>query len=309
MNRRTGVVAAHSLDHVDFEVPDLDEAKNFYETFGLDVSKSGDVLEVRTHGNDRPWARLHRGNSKKLRYVSFGIYEDDLPVFVERIASLGLKQIAPLTTTNANAIWIQDPHGVVVEIAVAPKRTLDKAHPRSSDARLDRGAPLRSKTSAVRPRRMSHALLFTPDIAASQKFYIDTLGLRLSDDAGAVAFLHAPHGSDHHVIAFAQSKGSGLHHLSWAVDSLEDVGLGAMKMAESGFTRGWGVGRHVLGSNYFFYVRDPWGSYSEYSYDIDYVPVDLDWPSSRQSPEDGFYLWGPPPPDDFVTNFEIDQTR
>ena len=35
-----------------------------------------------------------------------------------------------------------------------------------------------------------------------------------------------------------------------------------------------GVGRHVLGSNYFYYVQDPWGSFAEYSYDIDFVPAD-----------------------------------
>jgi len=25
---------------------------------------------------------------------------------------------------------------------------------------------------------------------------------------------------------------------------------------------GWGLGRHVMGSNYCHYVRDPWGSYA-----------------------------------------------
>ena len=44
------------------------------------------------------------------------------------------------------------------------------------------------------------------------------------------------------------------------------------------------MGRHVLGSNYFYYVRDPWGSYAEYSHDIDFVPAGSIWPAAIASP-------------------------
>ncbi|MFT3696582.1 MAG: VOC family protein [Kofleriaceae bacterium] len=301
MQRRADVVAAHSLDHVEFEVPSLDDATRFYSAFGLEVTRAGNALHVCTHGDPRPWLILHAGGPvKKLRHVTFGIYEQDMPVFRERAAAHGVASLA-----GDRSVWFRDPHGVAVELAVGPKRSPDRAHQFEVSPRGDRGAPLRSATKPVTPRRLSHALLFTPDLEASIAFYRDMVGLRLSDEAGVVAFMHAPHGSDHHVLAFARSGGSGLHHVSWAVDSLEDVGIGAMQMAEAGFARGWGIGRHVLGSNYFQYVRDPWGSYSEYSFDIDHVPFDRDWPATSHSPENGFYLWGPPPPEDFTTNYEI----
>ena len=76
-------------------------------------------------------------------------------------------------------------------------------------------------------------------------------------------------------------------------------------MAEKGFAYGWGLGRHVLGSNYFHYVRDPWGSYAEYSCDIDYIPVDPGLEGRRPAAEDSFYMWGPNPPEDFAHNFEM----
>jgi hypothetical protein len=60
----------------------------------------------------------------------------------------------------------------------------------------------------------------------------------------------------------------------------------------------------VLGSNYFYYVRDPWGSWAEYSCDIDFVPHDLDWPAADHPPQDSFYAWGPAVPHDFITNHE-----
>ena len=80
---------------------------------------------------------------------------------------------------------------------------------------------------------------------------------------------------------------------------------GASHMADKGFVKGWGLGRHVLGSNFFHYVRDPWGSYAEYSSDIDYVPVDHDWEAKDHPPEDSFYVWGPTPPEEFAVNHEI----
>ncbi len=121
--------------------------------------------------------------------------------------------------------------------------------------------------------------------------------------------MHGVHGSDHHVLAFAKSEAPGFHHCSWDVGAINEIGLGAMQMAESGFTRGWGLGRHVLGSNYFHYVRDPWGSFAEYSADIDFIPVDMDWKSETHAPEDSFYLWGPEPPADFTINHEAEHGR
>ncbi len=133
------------------------------------------------------------------------------------------------------------------------------------------------------------------------------LGLRLSDRSGdGIAFLHGIHGSDHHMIALAKSSAPGFHHVSWDLSNIHEIGLGAMRMADKGYTAGWGLGRHVLGSNYFHYVRDPWGSYCEYSSDIDYIPVTCDWDAGDHPGEDSLYVWGPDVPKDFVVNYEAD---
>jgi catechol 2,3-dioxygenase len=169
-----------------------------------------------------------------------------------------------------------------------------------------RGASFRSQAAIVRPRRLAHLLVFTRDVEKAIRFYSRILGLRLSDRSGdGIAFMHGVHGSDHHLMAFARSEGPGLHHCSWDVGSVEEIGLGAMQMADKGFQDGWGLGRHVLGSNFFHYVRDPWGSYAEYSADIDYVSVDHDWNAGDHAPEDAFYIWGPTPPADFTINHEL----
>ena len=47
-----------------------------------------------------------------------------------------------------------------------------------------------------------------------------------------------------------------------------------------------------------------WGSFAEYRFDIECVPVDLDWETGHPSPENSLYPWGLPPPEDFITNHE-----
>ena len=308
--RRPGVLGVHSLDHFSLTVPDLDKAKTFYETFGLDVRKEGKGIALHTHGHPHRWGTLSEsGPKKKLQYLSFGAFEDDLPRFREHLHKLGIERLDPPAGFESNGIWFRDHDGVPVEIRVAEKSSPNAKSVFSAVSAPPgvAGAAKRSQAPKTQPRRLAHILLFTTDVPRAIEFYTKVLGLRLSDSSeGNIAFLHGVHGSDHHLIAFARSEGSGLHHCSWDVGSVQDIGLGAMQMASKGYTHGWGLGRHVLGSNYFHYVQDPWGSWSEYSADIDFVPSTCDWAAADHLGEDSFYLWGPNVPEDFVRNREAE---
>jgi len=307
--RRPGVLGVHSLDHFSMTVPDLEKAKVFYESFGLDVRKEGQGLALYTHGHPHRWGILSEGPRKKLHYLSFGAFEDDLPRFREHLAAMNVERLPPPPGFESNGLWFRNQDGLPVEIRVAEKSSPNakSAFTTTSAGPAERGAPARSKAAATRPRRLAHLALYTLDVGRAVEFYSKVLGLRLSDSSeGNVAFMHGVHGSDHHVVALGRSNGPGLHHCSWDVGAVQDVGLGAMQMAGKGYVEGWGMGRHVLGANYFHYVRDPWGSYSEYSADMDYIPVDADWAAADHPGEDSFYLWGPIPPADFVRNYEAE---
>lgn len=300
-------LGVHSLDQFVIAVPDLKPAQSFYGGFGLDVRPDGNALALQTFGNDHAWGAVIAGPRKRLHHVSFGCYPDDLPYLQVRVEEEnGVEIVDPPPGFESNGFWFRDPAGVLIEVRVAPKTSADHkmAGTFSSSPEGIAGAPVRGKAQAVRPRRLSHMLMFTPDVDAAIAFYSDTLGLRLSDRAGAVAFMHGIHGSDHHILAFAKSDAPGMHHCSWDVGGIEEIGLGAMQMHDKGYQKGWGLGRHVLGSNYFHYVQDPWGSFAEYSADIDYIPKDGAWEAGDHAPENSFYLWGPEPPADFVRNYE-----
>ena len=305
--KRPGELGIHSLDHFSLAVPNMSKAEEFYSAFGLDLRPLGNQLGLVCPGNPQQWGVLTEGPAKKLQYISFAAFEEDLNALKTRIEGGGVKLLDPPYGFDSKGFWFRDPDGTLVEVKVAPKSSPNQksSFDMTSVPGGERGAPYHRAAGQTQPRRMAHILLFTTDVLRAIDFYGRTLGLRLSDRTrDGIAFLHGIHGSDHHLIAFAKSSAPGLHHCSWDVPSVNDVGLGAMQMADKGFSAGWGLGRHVLGSNYFHYVRDPWGSYCEYSSDIDYIPVTCNWDSADHPPEDSFYLWGPEPPKDFVTNYE-----
>ncbi|QSI33265.1 metapyrocatechase [Variovorax sp. RKNM96] len=310
-NPRDGqaLLAVHSIDEFVFGVPDLQEARHFYVSFGLDVREEGGALTLYTYGHAHRWARIVRADAKRLLWLAMGVHAGDLGRFERRLAQQGVARILPPEGAQNEGLWISGPDGLPIQLRVAEKSSPSRPAPRevpSPSANAGR-SPSRSKAQPARPLYLSHILLFSADVDRARAFYEDTLGLKLSDRSGSViAFMHTPHGSDHHLIALAKSGGLGLHHSSWCVPSIDAVGIGAQQMAQAGYPRGWGVGRHVLGSNYFRYVRDPWGSYAEYSYDIDFVEAGDEWPAADHPGEDSLYVWGPELPEDFVVNHELD---
>lgn len=298
-SRRRDRLGVHSIGEFLMTVPSLDEARRFYSAFGLDVAEEEDGLALRTHGDPHVWGRLRAGPHKKFERLTFHCFDDELDAMKRHIEIQGIALLTPLQGASPEGLWLRSPDGMLLQIRAGAKRSPDAAAHRSSPLPVDgtRCAPYRRQAGNVQPQRLSHIALTTASVRVQMDFYMRVLGLRLSDHSGdGVAFLHGPHGSDHHLVALAASAGPGLHHLSWDVPTVDDVGLGAIAMNAAGYTAVWGVGRHVLGSNYFHYVQDPWGSFCEYSATIDFIPADIDWQGLDHPPEDSFYLWGPDVP-------------
>ena len=297
----------HSIDHFTLEVPSLDQAGHFFGHFGLALERDGDAMLVRAFGDPHVWARLRQGPRKHLAWLAMNCYPNEFEALREQILAHGGREATAAVATDGPAFWFNDPDGNLIRLQPGPKTMPSRERHAGETLRGigTRGVPGRAEAETVRPTRLSHVLMFTPDIERAIGFWRDALGLRLSDrSAKAVAFMHARHGSDHHLVAFASSPARGWHHSSWDVPSLDHVGRGAEQMRAAGYVEGWGTGRHVLGSNYFHYVRDPWGSFAEYSADIDYIPSQTVWPSGDFPPEDSLYFWGPSVPAYFIENGE-----
>jgi len=286
----------HSIDHFALEVPALVDAEKFFTLFGLQVSREPERLALRTFGDPLPWSYIHQGPKKRLAYLSFNCFGEEYDSLVDQVKTAsGVRQAEGIAYVTREGFWFHKRTPSAISSHAAPMRRAGQ-----------RGLLERSRVKTVHPQRLSHVMLFTPDVDRAVTFCREALGLRLSDRSlDIVAFNHARHGCDHHLLAYAKSSARGWHHSSWDVPNVHDVGLGSEQMRQGGHGEGWGTGRHVLGSNYFHYVRDPWGSFAEYSAEIDFVPAGMTWPAGDFAPEDSLYQWGPAPPDDFIRNTEV----
>jgi len=313
---RGGVCAIHSVDRFALGVPTLAVAADYFRAFGLQVTPLDDRLQLRTHHDSHVWAEVLVASDgrKRLEYLSLGAYAHDLDGLRSGALAAGAQEAAAHPAcAQPDGFWIRDPDGNLLQIAArekcTPRASARGQAPAIVYARNAEGAsvaPLRAPPE-VKPLRLSHVLLFSTDVLRATEFYAKALGLRLSDkSADIVAFMHGAHASDHHLLAFFKSPGPGLHHTSWLVESLDAVGLGMEQMLAAGYREGWGVGRHVIGSNFFYYVRDPWGSFSEYAFDIDFVGADCHWSARDYPPESALYFWGPEVPGYFALNTELE---
>src|SRR5258705_435223 len=242
--RRPGELGVHSLDHFSLSIPDIEKARSFYDAFGLDLRPDGNAMGIHTFGHSQRWGLLVEGATKRLHHLSFAAFEDDLERFKRHIEELGVRLLDPPPGIPTNGLWFHDHDGTLIELRVAQKTSPDEKSAGefvSSPPGLA-GAPKRSQAPRIRPSRLAHCLIFTRDVPAAISFYSRVLGLRLSDRSGDdIAFMHGIHGSDHHLIAFARSNAPGLHHCSWDVRSLKEIGIGAMQMACKGDFDGWGL--------------------------------------------------------------------
>jgi catechol 2,3-dioxygenase-like lactoylglutathione lyase family enzyme len=300
-----GEVVISGLHHYALEVPDLAVADAFLQDFGLHTASKDGALLARCPDRDQEQVRLLEGGVKRLHHVSFTLRPGSLDRVREAVERDSAPVIEPPAGADGEGLWIRDPDGTAVQLLEgeqARARPVAEVLTNSGASRQRIGrAQWREATQDVLPRRLGHTLLFSGQPARQTQFYTEVLGLRVSDRirGGLVTFLNAGPG-DHHVFGFIASTHPGFHHASFEVPSVDAIALGADRMRARGRDAGWGLGRHTIGSNFFHYNPDPWGSWIEWFSDIDQIDdcwVAGDWDVPP-------HLWGAPPPETFLANLE-----
>lgn len=265
-SRRPGVLGVHSLDSFAITVPDLDVAERFYRSFGLDLSEEANGFGLWAQGSNHKWVSVLEGGKKQLHHLSFGAFEEDISSFQARLKQLGVERLDPPPGLESNGLWFRDPNGALIEIKVAEKTSPTGKTPTTgaSAPAGARGAPKRSAVKIVTPKRLAHLLIFARDVEESIRFYSTCWDCGCQTDQATQSlsctlFTAAITRSSRSL----NPKGSASITRAGDVGSIQEIGLGAMQMADKGFSKGWGLGRQVLGSNYFHQVRNPRGSYAE----------------------------------------------
>jgi len=186
------------------------------------------------------------------------------------------------------SLWLRDPDGRLVQLL---------AH-RSPTSDVDRWPQHARPSSTVHiggPRRLGHVNLLTGALRANVAFYVDVLGMRVSDWLGEIGvWLHVD--SEHHVLALVETGAAQFHHLAF-----DTVDIGKMRdlldhLARHGRWVSWGPTRHGIAGNIATYVRiteEP--CHVELYCDMERLAEDH---VPRVYPDDRYSsnTWGPLPP-------------
>jgi len=153
------------------------------------------------------------------------------------------------------------------------------------------------------PRRLGHLVIGTPDLQATRDLLVEGIGCKVSDEAvGIIHFLRCS--TDHHNIGLVHSPVPILQHYSWECDDLDHVGHTATALYRTDPSRHtWGIGRHFAGSNFYWYLRDPAGSFFELYSDLDVIDDDEVWEQHGRTPMSLEHIanaWGPNLPTEFI---------
>jgi 2,3-dihydroxy-p-cumate/2,3-dihydroxybenzoate 3,4-dioxygenase len=138
-----------------------------------------------------------------------------------------------------------------------------------------------------RPLQITHAVLNSVDVAASERFVETALGFRISDRTKIMTFVRC--NRKHHALAYAHSDVSSLNHIAFEMNDVDGVMRGIGRMRDAGYDVVWGPGRHGPGDNVFGYFIAPFGGIVEYTAEVSEVaddyrvgsPEDWKWPPGR----------------------------
>lgn len=192
-------------------------------------------------GKDREVTRLDDGSIRTVDDLGFAL---GFQVTVRRPVSL------PGEVVNAPGVSLQRPVNVIgADSAATPK-----------------------------PRSLSHVVFFVPDAEKFEAFYVERLGFVTTDRFTGVGPFMRPAGSnEHHTLFCIETPPflQGCEHFTFHVGGPTELMQAGKNFCDKGYETFWGPGRHIYGSNWFWYFKSPVGCQVEYDADMDLH--DNDW--------------------------------
>jgi catechol 2,3-dioxygenase-like lactoylglutathione lyase family enzyme len=296
------------LEELVFGVDDIDGCTKYLVDYGLTPTvlsevggrfEAADGTAVIVWRNDHPMLPAPMTGNPSIRETVYGV---DEKATLDAIAA-EISKDREVRRGSDGSVHFRDEEG----FAVAFKVTRRRAVPPSTRAKpLDQAGILPGM--AVIPQTLSHVVYFVRDSARLEKFYAERLGFITTDTFTNVGpFMRVPGSPDHHQVFFIQTPPflNGVEHFTFHFESGTHVLLAGTNFANKGYQSFWGPGRHIFGSNWFWYFNSPFGCKMEFDAEMD--QHDDTW-VARQAPmtadnaqlflfakTDKFVPSGPPP--------------
>jgi catechol 2,3-dioxygenase-like lactoylglutathione lyase family enzyme len=277
-------MSIRGVDRVILGVEEIDAAHQFLRDFGLTEREKGrhgavfealDGTNLLLRGANDHSLPMPVGASTNAREIIWGIDSQ------ETLQTIGseLSRDRQVAMGSDGILRSRDNTGYAIAFQVTARHSYDAPQPllnlagsppQRANRRIDFSAP-------HKPRSLGHIVLYVPDLTSARDFYTKRLGFRITDAyRDRSCFLRADGSTDHHNLFLIQKPEipGGLHHIEFHFGDFNEVMMGGRRLTEKGWKTYAGPGRHVLGSNYFWYFETPCGGALELACDMDYVTDD-----------------------------------
>jgi 2,3-dihydroxybiphenyl 1,2-dioxygenase len=258
------MAAIARLGYLGFEVSNLTDWERFaVKLLGLTISepRADGGLALRMDDQAQRIV-LHQGPRDDLIYAGFEVDDEaSLRQLAEKLSTAGFTTTAAgdgnaRARKVARVYQVTDPNGVPVELFCGPERATEAFR-----------SPLVPSGFVTGDEGLGHVVFGTTDPQATERFYCDLLGMRLSDRIEAelapgfsllITFLHA--NPRHHTVAFAAAPmPKRVHHFMLEVGAMDDVGQAYDRCLKAGCEIANTLGVHPNDRMFSFYARTPSG--------------------------------------------------
>jgi catechol 2,3-dioxygenase-like lactoylglutathione lyase family enzyme len=312
---RNPVIKAVDIAWLEFEKPDLTRCEAFARAFGFQAAQHRpDEIQLRGTHTGAPCVIVRRGPRTRFSGTAFRAGDE---ADVLRLADKSGIRARPLPQTLGGlSVDLIDPSGMPVRVVAGmhelPELPGQQPHTFNVGDNAQRiNVGQRPARVPARVQRLGHLVVQTTKYLETLNWYLDTLGMVVSDflffpgqrERGpTMSFIRCDRGSaatDHHTLAVALGPANRYVHSAYQVSDLDALAAGGEYLRERGYSRSWGIGRHIQGSQIFDYWRDPDGFLVEHFADGDRFDntVEPGWAPFSAS---GLAQWGPPATRDFL---------
>ena len=240
------------------------------EEGGVFEALDGTSITLRRHDDPSLPARLE--TTTLLRETVYGVGDTATlkTIATELSRDRKIEQAADgsITCVDDSGFALRFQQSVRRRIALLPE-TINS--PGAAPARGANHLALEFEAFTPRPRTLSHVVYFVPDAAGAEAFY-ERLGFVTSDRFINVGPFMRPQGTlEHHTVFFIQTPPvmKGVEHFTFHMAGPTEMLQAGNQFEAKGYRTFWGPGRHMLGSNWFWYFNSPFGCHLEYDADMD----------------------------------------
>jgi 2,3-dihydroxybiphenyl 1,2-dioxygenase len=249
------------LEYIGLEVTDLPAWEEFATSIlGLRSNRANDATSTLLSMDQRHHRiSVRQGEVNDLVHLGWHVgSEAELEAIAQRLQDGG-SEVTWGSEADAHRrgaermVCTRDPSGLVAEVVFGSYSS--------------REASPRNQRFVTGKLGVGHVALFVPEPEATIRFYVDGLGLELSDtidlDLGPAGqrratFLHA--GPRHHALAIVPvAAPTRLHHLMLQLEDIDEVGRSYDLCLERGVPIEMSLGRHTNDEMTSFYMRSPAG--------------------------------------------------